>query len=331
MKNELCPELRATEPLKNNDNKLLRAFASSPKMLERVTKLVIHERSQLPPKGFPRTLQELTISEIGYEQMPIGILNLTNLVSLDLSQNNIKKLHKALGNLRLSSLIVSKNSLGKSENIKDWDWMRGENLKKSLKNLSLSHNSMDFIPPALFHLTELTSLDLGSNNISQLSFAIKQLKQLKILDLSSNLIDSFPYTITKLNLQSLELSSNPLPSRLKCLEVIRECHQNLAEINYRAPALLELSARKVIQKQIPFIHHNIPAILKDILVYSPLCCNSKCELLCFDMQILKKVNLIHIRANTLITSNLEKVFIANGPFCSRSCQTQTCNKLFRNN
>lgn len=330
MKNELCPQLRGKEPLKS-DNKLLRAFGSSPKMIEQVTKLVIHERSQFPTKGFPRTLQELTINEVGCMQMPIGILNLTNLVSLDLSQNKMTKLHKSLGNLRLSKLIVSKNLLGESTNIKDWDWMDGENLRKSLKNLSLSNNTLAFVPATLFKLTELSTLDLSFNQISQLSFAFKQMKQLRTLDLGNNQINSFPYTITKLNLQSIELSSNPLPCRVKCLEVIRESHQNLTEFLYRAPTLLELSARKVIQKQIPFIHQNIPAILKEILIYSPLCCNTKCELLCFDMKILRNVNLIQIRANTVITTNRESFFIADGPFCSRSCQTQTTNKLFRNN
>lgn len=330
MKDELCPQLKSKAPLQS-DNKLLRAFASTPKLIEQVTKLVILERSQFPTKGFPRTLVELKISAIGCSQMPIGILNLTNLSQLDLSDNKITKIHKSLGNLRLSKLIVTKNQLGESTNIRDWDWMNGENLQKSLKNLSLSQNSLEFIPPALFKLTELTSLDLSVNKICQLSFAFKQLKQLKTLNLSQNSIASLPYTIVKLNLQSVELSSNPLPSRSKCLEVIRESHQNLAEIDYRAPSLLELSARKVIARQIPFIHKNIPLILKDILIYSPLCCNTKCELLCFDMKIFRNVNLIQLRANTLITSNREQLFAANGPFCSRACQNQTSQRLFRDN
>lgn len=331
MKGELCPQMRSKEEPLKNDNKLLRAFGSSPKMIEKITKLVIQDRSQFPTKGFPRTLLDLTINEVGCMQMPIGILNLTNLVSLDLSQNKMTKLHKSLGNLRLSKLIVGNNLLGESTCFKDWDWMDGENLRKTLKNLCLSNNCMTFIPANLFKLTELTTLDLSFNQISQISSAIRQLKQLRMLDLGNNQIQSFPYTITKLHLQSIELSSNPLPSRTKCLEVVRESHQNLTEILYRAPTLLELSSRKMIQKQIPFIHQNIPTILKEILIYSPLCCNTKCELLCFDMKILQNVNLIQIKANTVITTNREELFVVDGPFCSRSCQTQTTDRLLRNN
>jgi LRR-repeat protein 1 len=330
MKSQLCPHQTTKEPLKA-DNKMLRAFGSTPKMIDQITKMTIYERSQFPIKGFPRTVKELTISGIGNSSMPIGILNLTNLSFLDLSKNQITKLHKSLGNLRLTKLVLSDNKFGESNNINDWDWMNGENIRRSLVTLNLSNNQLKSTPAKLFMFTELTNLDLCSNEISKLPHAIKQMKQLRIINLSKNLLKTFPYTITKLQLDSVDLSSNHLPTYQKCFEIIRESHQNLNELNYRAPTLLELAARQIIKKQIPFMHHNIPLILKDILIYSPLCSNSKCELLCFDMKILQNVNLIRLRANTIISSNFEKHFVADGPFCSRSCQLAVTKNLFRNN
>lgn len=139
MKSALCPSDSAKKEVLKSDNHLVRAFGASTKMLtDQVTRMIIKERSAFPSSGLPRTLKELAFNDLGCSQMPIGVLNLTNLSSLDLSRNNITKLPKALGNLKLSKLVLNDNKLGESTNRRDWDWLSGENICRSISFLSFS-------------------------------------------------------------------------------------------------------------------------------------------------------------------------------------------------
>jgi LRR-repeat protein 1 len=331
MKSQLCPQDSKTKDVLKTDNKMIRAFGSSSKMMvENVTKMVIKERSGFPAKGLPRTLKELTVTEIGCSQMPIGILNLTNLSTLDLSRNSITKLPKALGNLRLTKLILSENKLGDSTNFRDWDWLNSDNIKRSLGFLSISKNNLKFIPSAVLKCTGITHLDMSHNAIVRIPFAIKLMKQLRLFYVNNNELTSLPYTIIKPNFDMIELSANRFPSQTTAYEIIRGSHQEISnQHQYRAPSLLELTARTVIKRQIPFMSHNIPHIIKEILFHSPLCANSKCEAMCFDVNIFSNINLIQLSAKTITTSDNAKHFIADGPFCSRACEKATHRKLFR--
>lgn len=331
MKAELCPQNNKTKEVLKTDNKMIRAFGTSNKMMvENVTKMIIRERSAFPAKGLPRTLKELTVSEIGCSQMPIGILNLTNLSSLDMSKNNITKLPKALGNLRLTKLILSENKLGESLNFRDWEWLNGENIRQSLGCLSISRNNMKFIPSSVFKCTGITSLDMSYNEITRIPFAIKLMKQLRLFYVNNNQLSSLPYTITKPFFDMIELSANKFPSQATVNSIIRESYQEIStQYQYRAPSLLELAARTVIKRQIPFMSHNIPHIIKEILFHSPLCANMKCEAMCFDRDIFSSINLIQLSAKAITTSDNAKHFNVDGPFCSRACEKVTHRRLFR--
>ena len=309
---------------------MIRAFGASTKMMtENVTKMVIKERSALS-KGLPRTLKDLIVSDIGCSQMPIGILNLTNLLTLDLSCNNITKLPKQLGNLRLTKLMLNENKLGESTNLRDWDWLNGEQIRRNLNHLNMSKNNLIFIHANVFKCVSLGNLDLSYNKISKIPFAIKLMKQLRVFNISCNDLTSLPFTITKPFFDTIDLSSNKFPPQNKLLDEIQESHQKISnEHKYRAPTLLELAARTVIKRQIPFLSHNIPHIIKEILFHSPLCANTKCETMCFDVDIFKSINLIQLNAKAIITSDNSQHFIADGPFCSRSCEKATNRKLFR--
>lgn len=330
MKSELCPELSKRD-VRKSDNTLLRAFATTNKMLDdKVTKLVIKERSAFPIKGLPRTLKELTVNEIGYSQMPIGILNLTNLLFLDLTKNKISKLPKALGNLKLVKLVLNENMLGESPHLRDWEWINCVNIRCSLVTLSISRNRLKFVPSNLCKLASLVNMDLSFNDFERIPFSIMQLKQLKILNLSNNMLSSLPYTINKLKLDLIDLSMNKLLSESTGLQVIRESHNELSrQIEYRASCLLDIAARTVIKHQIPFMNHNIPLIVKEILFHSPVCANAKCESLSFEMSIVRNINLIELNSKQTVTSDNAKLFAADGPFCSRSCQMATFQKLFK--
>lgn len=331
MKLEMCPpkDSQINNVLKN-DNKLIRAFASTGKPIEITTKLTIKERSALPTKGFPRTLKELKITSIGCCRMPIGILNLTNLNSLDLSKNQITTLPNGLGNLKLTTLNLSENRLGESDHSKDWKWLDGDNIRKSLCILNISRNKLKFLPSNIFKCLRLMNFDASYNEISKIPFAIKLMSQLKTLNLSNNKLSSLPYTIIKPNLDVIDLSSNNFPSQGTVQGIIHTSHREMTLYPYRSPSLLELTARSVIKNKIPFMTHNIPLIIKEILFHSPLCANSKCEVLCFDMTIFKNINLIQLNSKQRITSDNANCFNADGPFCSRTCSQAVYKKLFKN-
>lgn len=327
MKKELSPVDSSKKS--RTDNKLLRAFGSSSKPIEVVTKMKITERSMFPTKGLPRTLKELNINDIGCARMPIGILNLTNLTILDLSNNCITQLHKSLGNLKISKLVLNKNNLGESILAKDWEWLTGETLKRSLTFLNISNNKLKFISSNVFKCFELAHLDISFNEIARIPFAIGQMKRLKILNINNNSLESLPYTIIKPRFDLVDLSSNRLPSQEKAVRIIK---QSLSESNFRPehkrPSLLELCARTIIKQQIPFRDLLIPTILKEILVHSPICAN--CEVLCFEAEIFKNINLIQLNTKQRVTSDNADSFPADGPFCSGRCILNVSRRLFPN-
>ena len=331
-KSELCPQLGLQEPvkkdvLKKSNNTLIRAFGSTSKTMEVVTKLIIKERSALPTKGFPRTLKELAVTNIGCSQIPIGILNLTSLNSLDLSKNQITKLPKSFGYLNLSKLILSENKLGEAENISDWDWLNVDNIRKSLHFLSISRNNLKFIPSNIFKCLNLTNLDASINEISKIPFAIKSMSHLKTLNLSNNHLSSLPSTITKPRFDLIDLSSNRFPSKRALPRLISSRLLSMEPQHWPAPSLLELSSRAVIKHKIPFMSHNIPLILKDILFHSPLCANSRCEVLCFDGKIYNDINFIKVNSKQRITSDNADFFVSEGPYCSYFCTQQVMKKV----
>lgn len=317
IKTSLCPN-ESKEALQSNTSKL-NSLSNKTKVtaIENVTKLVITERAGFATKGFPRTLKELSINEVGCSQMPIGILNLTNLNFLDLTCNNITRLPKALGRLKLSKLVLDQNQLGDSTFLRDWDWLTGDNIQRSLTSLSIAKNKLKFVPPSLFKCSNLVQLDLSTNEVTKISFAIKNLNRLKILSLSGNGISSLPFTITKLYFDAIDLSSNQMPSdaasRLRLYQGFRY------GIVPKFRSLLELSANAIIKHQIPFLSHNIPQITKDILMYSPLCVNTKCESLCFDRPAHPNSTLIQVNAKKRVTTDNSNIFLADGPLCSAAC------------
>ena len=318
VKTILCPQdpsksdtLHCSTNLKTHNTRVI--------PIEVVTKLIIKERAGFAGKGFPRTLKELAINNVGCSQMPIGILNLSSLNSLDLTNNNIQKLPKPLGRLRLSKLILNENFLGEAVALKDWDWLFGDNLRKSLTCLSIAKNKLKFIPINVVQCKNIVQLDVSFNEIRSVPFAVKEMSQLRSFNISNNQISSLPYTFIKLWLDEIDLSQNPLQvsPEVALGDAFREVFRHQFQI--RASTLLELSANAIIKHRVPYASHNIPLICKDIITYSPLCANSKCEALCFDRNIFRNVTLIELNAKKRLTNANQRQFNADGPFCSLSC------------
>lgn len=319
MKNELCPQTAS----QNDTNKMLRAFGSTNKMItDQVTKMTVVKRSEFPTKGFPRTLKELHITGVGCLQMPIGVLNLTNLIILDLSCNQISKIHKSLGNLRLVQLNISENT------ISDWQWMSGKNLQSSLQHLNLSKNKLKGISSEVACFEKLVGLDLSHNEIQRLPFALQQMKQLRQLNLSNNQLNSLPCTIKNLHLDAIDLSQNQFTTHRdvfsteamkRRLELRQRGHRGLTKL----PTLFELTSRVITKQKIRFIHLNIPKIIKEILYFSPNC--ARCDNFCFDREIFFNFFKTQINCKSRVTDNNESEFFSYGPLCSDKCiSLSTC-------
>lgn len=107
-----------------------------------VTKLTILNRSEFPTKGLPRTLTQLNINGIGRCRIDMQIVYLKHLQVLNVSDNLITKVPKPIGDLNLRELNLSKNDLGNPVSGCDWKWLRGENLQRSLRTLSLAENKV---------------------------------------------------------------------------------------------------------------------------------------------------------------------------------------------
>lgn len=82
-----------------------------------------------------------------------------------------------------------------------------------LKRLRIIDSNVSYIPDHLSNLTKLEELDLSRNKITALPESLSRLENLKALDLSSNKISSLPANFSSLtNLASLEISFNRISS-----------------------------------------------------------------------------------------------------------------------
>lgn len=277
--------------------------------------LVIQSRGDYPLKGFPRTLKSLTINGINRCSLDRQILLLTNLTTLNLSDNSIERIPKELGNLKLSNLDLSKNQFGVSK-ISDWDWLKGSNIKESLATLILTDNNLGFVPPQICHCENLTKLQLNNNKITKIPFSLKVLKRLKFLNLSENQIQSLPSSFLEICLDTLDISNNA--GEINITDV-KENHFNLSRSLYaHSPlTLLELAAQSIVLNKIPYTRRNIPPILQEILIKSPTCIN--CRKISLSKPILEKIfamdssNLI---ARQIVTSATGYILL-DGTFCSK--------------
>jgi len=143
---------------------------------------------------------------------------LTNLISLDLSNNKLKTIPKEFGNLlNLETLILTSNQLSD---------LPPEIYKlKKLKYLAFSRNKFVELPWAVTQLTKLENLFLYENELTQLPTNFGCLKNLKKLLINKNQLSSLPTSFGKLvNLEELHISYNlfsEIPSTIATLIKLR--------------------------------------------------------------------------------------------------------------
>ena len=117
--------------------------------------------------------------------IPSEVGNLSNLVWLNLSNNQLKTLPTGIGNL------------------------------SNLSDLDLRQNQLTLLPSEIVNLSNLTSLNLSNNQLASLPLGLNQLSALNSLTLSSNQLTAIPSEIGQLtSLSQLDLIDNPLSGSL---------------------------------------------------------------------------------------------------------------------
>lgn len=151
-----------------------------------------------------KNLKMLFLSNNKFTDLPQEISFLENLVSLDISNNQISEilldtpLPKALKSLKLNG-----NKLVEIPN--------GLSLLTDLERLDIQENSILQIPEDFTFPKSLKSINLSNNRLSSLPGIMKELDNLTCIDISYNKLEKAPEVISKLGaLRALLLTGNKL-------------------------------------------------------------------------------------------------------------------------
>lgn len=273
-------------------------------------KMTIAARSEYP-KHFSRTLEELHINGIKRCGVDKGIFNLVNLRILDLSNNCIEYIPDELANLRnLVELNFSKNSLGKSSNLK-WNWLKG-NLQKTLQSVDLSFNELMRIPNEVFKVFSLANLNLNHNNLDILPSGIGNLMKLKILSVSNNNLKILPGTISRLRLVCIDLSNNPLKRHVPNDEPAK-----LVPVPVKT--LKEYAGKQVLFTRIPYGPGVIPMTLIDFLDTAEYCTCGRPFFQTPFVRLYQHIILNNIAEEVNVLMDESSVVTVECYYCSQKC------------
>lgn len=278
------------------------------------TKLQIRDRGNYPLRGFPRTLEVLTISEINRSSLDRGILQLKKLRTLDLSYNLIELLPEEFSAMTcLVELNLSNNNFGKSHP-NTWSWMSG-NIAKTLKLLNLCENQMKFLPDQIVKLHNLITLNVDRNELRILPSGIGSLHRLRILTASKNMLKSLPGSAKKLNLLTLDLSDNHFVANAQNANIVKpNCPIKVMPIC----SLMEIAAREVIAGQLSYTTKDLPTTVIKYLDLAKYCI---CGKACFSISIEHKHRLsLSTIAHSYVLSAAGTGYIPiDCNFCSLNC------------
>ena len=138
-------------------------------------------------------------------------VNLTNLESLKLDDNQISALPERLGAWpQMREFSVANNQLVKlPDSCGEWPLVESVNLRKNklvllpptvgnwtgLRRLWLSGNMLSTVPPEMGHMTSLEELDISHNQLGEIPTEFKNMTQLTALHLGHNALKEFPAEI----------------------------------------------------------------------------------------------------------------------------------------
>lgn len=206
------------------------SIPSAKKIEKPKTKLVILSRRDYPmTTNFPSSLEQLQVSKCCVKRVDSRILQLKHLQVLDLSENSLKELPEATGNLKtLRELNLSANQFSRFPMV-----LCKPESAKTLTVLDISHNELSTLPPHLCLIRHLVHLKLDHNKLTSLPVTIGRLSQLKFFSASHNELQCLPASFLHLQLESLDMFSNPFSAE----------EQTPLEDNMDFPTLMEITAR----------------------------------------------------------------------------------------
>ncbi|ESP02175.1 hypothetical protein LOTGIDRAFT_111299 [Lottia gigantea] len=238
--------------------------------------------------------------------LPDTISSFKNLVTLDISANNMTQLSSELVKLHNLKTFIARNNCFDTDSLpKDFGLLR------SLEVLHLGGNNFIDMPAQITELPSLRCLYMGGNKISHIGGNIKDFSKLEILYLGGNClveipaeigylqkltalvlcdnqIQSLPPTLIHLqSLRSLSLHNNQistLPTALVSLNIVELSLRNnplvvkfVQDLVYNPPTLLELSGRCVKVENLPYSKQELPSNLMQYLDSAKHCVNPKCK------------------------------------------------------
>ncbi|MDZ4679933.1 MAG: leucine-rich repeat domain-containing protein [Saprospiraceae bacterium] len=151
----------------------------------------------------PETVTELYLTKRKFDEFPVRILGMKNLVVLDLSSCKLVQIPEEIANLeKLHTLILNDNAVRRLPN---------SIARLPLRVVSLETNALTAIPEVLFQLPQLRELSLAGNFLRELPVPLFEMKYLEKLNISDNQIAALPEDIGKLKaLRQLKTGNNPL-------------------------------------------------------------------------------------------------------------------------
>lgn len=173
-------------------------------------------------------LIKLDLSYNELQELPAEVGNLIDLMTLKLRNNSIQILPTSLGNcLKLRHLDLSSNSLssipplsGPLPDLQECYLSENQFTQLplflyqayELKVLEINSNQLRNLLPEIQNLRQLTRLCLNNNSLEELPAAIVTLRNLQVLDARKNRLSHLPNLGQLINLQLLDLGENQLTS-----------------------------------------------------------------------------------------------------------------------
>ncbi|BBI16314.1 leucine-rich repeat domain-containing protein [Neochlamydia sp. S13] len=176
---------------------------------EEIKNLPLKERGRLFKEwieSYSKDIRKLNVARIGLTLLPSEIGQLSQLQTLELSNNQLTTLPAEIRQLsQLQCLYLENNYL---------TTLPAEIGQLSqLQRLHLENNQLTNLPAEIRQLSQLQRLYLNKNQLTTLPAEIWQLSQLQRLKLDNNQLTTLPTKIGQLTrLEKLKLSSNQLTS-----------------------------------------------------------------------------------------------------------------------
>lgn len=297
------------------------AVTAVPKSNLPVKKMTILKPSEYPVKGLPRTLEALVMSGIRKHSIDTQILNLAHLRVLQMNNNCIPRIPKKLGEMHLTELDLSQNNLGVSDFFKDWSWCDGP-IRKTLQNLNLSSNNLQYLPYKIVKLDRLHTLTLNDNEIRHVPFAFRRLKHLRYLNLANNQLSALPDVFANISLNTLNVSGAQLfPVDLQRVR----CERPIQLILRQPASLWQLAARLVISNKVPYSERTLPSDIIDLLEEAPFC---SCRKLCMPQNKVPLTGVLAARA-VQIEATGRTILYRNSVYCSDYCKSMYCTFTYQ--